>query len=616
VYGSTCSKGKDSMNKSNFSIPFGNISIKALDRLTLKEFWVRFMPWIKFLFLLFICSIPASAAQYDIWENYKLWYCRPALEWHEALPVGNGRLGAMVFGGAVNERIQLNDDTIWAGPPVPRAREGFSQAMDEARKLWFDGKYVEAEEKIASVMGPRISPRSYQTMGDLHLKLINVSDDADISNYNRQLNLDMAEAETTFSIDGINYTRRVFCSQPDQVIVVRICVDKPGKLSLEALLERPADYTLDCSDGAIDMFGQAQHNGSQLGVKWHCRLQAVAQGSRGRIEYEKNTLRVQNADSVTFLIASSTDYNNNDPSNPLKHDRRQECERTIAAAMKKKYHQLRSDNIADHQGLFRRCSLDLGGWDKSMYPTDERLEEIKAGEVDPALVSLYFQYGRYLLICSSRAGNMAANLQGLWADGLELPWNSDYHININLQMNYWPAEVTGLSECHEPFFDFTRNLLPNAQKMAGEVFGCRGAAAQHATDAWLFAQPFSRTQWGMWPHGFGWCSQHFMEHYRFTQDKEFLEKEAWQILKNASLFYLDYLVVHPETGRLVSGLDNSPENTYLTPKGEKVYISMGCAMSQQVIWDVFTNTLEAAEILNIDDGCTKRLRRGYFGLFA
>jgi alpha-L-fucosidase 2 len=565
---------------------------------------------LRILFIL-VCmfTIVSSGCAESVWEQYKLWYSQPASEWLQALPIGNGRLGAMVFGGTVTEHIQLNDDTVWAGPPVPQGNPEFHVAMDKARALWFEGKYVEAEKMVASVLGPRISPRSYQTLGDLHLRLLNVPEETTSADYYRDLNLDTAIASTRFTIDGVTYKREVFSSAPDQVLVIRMSADKPGSLSLEVSLDRPADYTVESSHGTLDMFGQAQHNGRHLGVKWHCRLQSMIEGSRGgSIRYEQNRLHIENADAVTFFIASSTDYNENEPYVPLMHDRRWTCEKTIAAAMKKNYQQLRNDHIAEHQRLFRRCSLDLGGTDKISTPTDKRLEAVKSGGTDPALVALYFQYGRYLLLSSSRPGDMPANLQGLWADGLEAPWNADYHININLQMNYWHAEVTGLSECHQPFFTFIENLIPSGQKTAETIFDCRGAVAQHTTDAWLHTPPFGSPQWGMWPHGFGWCTQHFMEHYRFTNDKEFLREDAWPVLKQAALFYLDYLVEHPETGKLVSGLETSPENTYITPDGQKVHVAMGNAMSQQIVWDVFTNTLEAAAVLDIEDNFVEQVK--------
>ncbi len=559
------------------------------------------------LFLMGCCSLISNSSANQISHSYRLWYSQPAAEWLEALPIGNGRLGAMVFGGTVTERIQLNDNTIWAGPPVPQGNPDFHVATDEARALWFDGKYIEAEKKVASVLGSRISPRSYQTLGDLRLKQLNVPNDAKFTNYHRALNLDTAVVLARFTVDGITYTREVFSSATDQVIVVRMSADKPGQITMQAMLDRPADFaTVADGNNALEMFGQAQHKGKHLGVKWHCRLQAFTEG--GTVFTESSVLGIESADAVTFLLASASDYNKSDPYQLLTLDRKQDCRDTINAAGEKNFKTLRKDHIVEHQRLFRRCTLDLGGMEKAKYPTDQRLQAVKDGGTDPALVALYFQYGRYLLISSSRPGDMPANLQGIWADGLEAPWNADYHININLQMNYWLAELTGLSVCHEPFFTFIKHLMPSAQKTAKDIFDCRGAVAQHTTDAWLHTPPFGSPQWGMWPHGFGWSSQHFMEHYRFTNDKEFLEEQAWPVLKNAALFYLDYLVKHPETGKLVSGLETSPENTYIGPNGQQAHVSMGCAHSQEIVWDVFTNTLTAARVLGIDDDFVKEVK--------
>ncbi len=551
------------------------------------------------------CSMFSSQSHDRSPHPCKLWYSQPASEWLEALPVGNGRLGAMVFGETADERIQLNDDTVWAGPPVPQGKPNFAETMARARNLWFDGQYSKAQKVLQSVMAPRISPRSYQTLGDLHLELLNP---AEVSNYYRDLNLDTAIATTRFTMAGVTYTRQVYASPVDDVIVVCLTADQKGQISLRARLDRPADFsTVVTGDDTLEMFGQAAHDGKHLGVKWHCQLKARTAG--GSVHTDQQAMLVENADAVTFFIAAATDYNKTDPYTPLKHDRQTACRQTITAAMTKKDKQVQADHVTEHHRLFSQCSLDLGGWEKDTAPTDKRLEAVKAGGTDPALVALYFQYGRYLLMSSSRPGGMPANLQGLWADGLTSPWNADYHVNINIQMNYWPAEVTNLSECHGPFFEFLENLIPSGQQTAKEMYHCRGAVAHHTTDAWLHTSPFGNAQYGMWPHGIGWCSQHFMEHYRFTNDTAFLKEHAYPVLKEASLFYLDYLVPHPQTGKLVSGLETSPENTYLSKDGQKAHVSMGCAMSQQIIWDVFTNVLEAATILNIDDDFVKEVQK-------
>ncbi len=673
--------------------------------------------------------------------RYVLWYEQPAGKWLEALPVGNGRLGAMIFGGTAVERIQMNEDTIWAGPPVPEVTGDFKAKMDQARQLWFKGEYVEAQQLVQSVMAPRISPRSYQTLGDLRIELLSqdstvmepvlisnwkqsapldqavatmfekdyddsnwsegesldvaadktivyrqtvtlseqqvkgglgilelspIDDRSDIyingqkagqtrnwsmahqldvhsflvagknniaiavtnvggqghmahqvqlsvamgakaESYRRELDLDTAVATTRFKLDGVTYTREVLASPVDNVLVVRLTADKAGQLNLRVAMDRPVDFTTrPVGMNALEMTGQAQHKGKHLGVTWLCRIQAAASG--GKIRSDNNSLLIEGATSALFYVAVATDYNLNNPAEPLKNNLSKQALNTLTRAIERPYDRLRQEHIAEHRRLFQRCGLDLGGWDKTAIPTDQRLEAVKAGELDPALLALYFQYGRYLLICSSRPGDMPANLQGLWSDKIEEAWNADYHVNINIQMNYWPAEVTNLSDCHEPFFRFVQALIPNARRTASEVYGCRGAVAHHTTDAWLHCHPFGSVQYGMWPHGIGWCSQHFMERFRYTGDTSFLKERAYPILKDAALFYLDYLVEHPKTGLLVSGLDTSPENTYLTPDGKRAHISMGSAMSQQIIWDVFTNLLEAAAILDIADSVTQEVQ--------
>ncbi|MHC4372883.1 MAG: glycoside hydrolase family 95 protein [Planctomycetota bacterium] len=554
------------------------------------------------------CIAQQTPSQADVWEQYQLWYLQPADEWVQALPVGNGRFGAMVFGGVLSERIQLNDDTVWAGPPVPENTKGAADYIAKARQLIFDGKYIEAQDLIQKkVMAERISPRSYQTLGDLRLHFLDSDPTTPQVNYRRQLDLDTAIASTTFQFNDVHYVREVFASAVDDVIAVRLTADKPKAISLRALLDRPADFTTTMSGtDTLDMSGQSQHDGKHLGVKWHCQVKALTDG--GQVRTENNAIVIEKADAVVFLVASSTDYNRQQPSSPLTHDRDAKCNDVIDAAASKSFKKLRQDHIADHQQYFRRCRLDLGGWDKALVPTDQRLTDLKSGGVDPALVSLYFQYGRYLLIGSSRPGNMPANLQGIWNERIAAPWNSDYHININLQMNYWPAEVTNLSSCHEPFMDFTERLVPNGRKTARDMFGCNGFVTAHTTDAWLWTPVFGLVLYGMWPMGGAWNTQHFMEHYRFTGDRVFLAERAYPILKASAEFFIDYLITDPRTGKLVSGPSTSPENRFLTPEGKKASIDMGTSMDQEIIWDNFTNYLEAAQVLGVEDEFVKKVR--------
>lgn len=687
------------------------------------------------------CLLGLLAGTRAFSEELVLWYLQPAEEWTQALPVGNGRLGAMVFGGTVEEQIQLNEETVWGGPPVPEAKEGFREAIEKSRSLWFEGRYAQAQQVVQSVMGRPIDPRSYQTLGDLFLQMdsgpeptagpvliggwkrgpemagVDVSvlaeefNDRDwptasslevpenrtvvfrthftltaeqiasgltrlelepiddkgliylngrelgrtaiwnkpyafaagrllregdnvlavavtnhlggggmaqevrlvpqrqisVENYRRQLCLDTAVASTQFTYEGVRYTREVFSSAVDDVLVIRMFADQPGKLTVKAVLKRPTDFTTAVAGpDALEIYGQAQHGGRQLGVQWHCWVQVRTEG--GRVWTEGNELVIDKADSAVFLIAAATDYNRDNPARPLSVDRREVCRQRVQRAGRKSYEQLKADHIAEYQRLFRRCLLDLSGPDYSDKPTDVRLQAVQRGVCDPRLATLYFHFGRYLLISSSRPGCMPANLQGIWNDMIAAPWNCDYHININIQMNYWPAEVTNLSECHLPFLDFIERLVPNGRRTAQELYGARGFCATFSTDAWLYTDPYGNVQYGLWPHGGGWASQHFMEHYRFTLDKDFLRDRAYPLLKEAALFYLDYLTPHPQTGLLTSGPDTSPENLYLSPSGEKIALSMGPSMSQQIIWDVFSNVLEAAGILGIEDAFTREVR--------
>lgn len=555
-------------------------------------------------FACLLTSLLLSGSCFAAEGRLTLWYDKPAQRWEEALPVGNGRLGAMVFGGIGAERIQLNDETIWAGPPVPQPHDGIRPAMAEARRAWFAGDFAAAHKVLQAAVPPRISPRSYQTLGDLHLKLDGAEKPG---SYRRQLDLDTGIATTRFTIDGVGHVREVFSTALDQVLVVHHTADEPDALNMEVCLDRPADFeTSPLGDDGLVMTGQAQHGREHLGVKWRAHLVAKAEG--GSIRAQGSTLRIQRADAVTIYLAAATDFNMDEPSKPLTRDRGGACAEQLSKAMAKPLDQLRKDHLKDHRRLFRRCRLDLGGWEATDQPTDQRVAAADDDD-DPALAALYFQFGRYLLITSSRPGDLPANLQGLWNEHINAPWHADYHININIQMNYWPAEVTNLSECHRPLFDFVKGLVPNGRKTARIAYGCDGFVAHHTTDVWRWNTPFGALRWGMWPHGGGWCTQHFMEHYRFTGDEQFLRERAYPLLKEASRFYLGYLVPHPETGKLVAGLDNSPENAYRGPDGKQYTVSMGASMSQQIIWEVFTSTLEAAEALGIDDEFIGRVRK-------
>ncbi|MBT5874796.1 MAG: glycoside hydrolase family 95 protein, partial [Candidatus Latescibacteria bacterium] len=530
-----------------------------------------------------------------------LWYNRPAEDWHQAVPLGNGHLGAMVFGDPICEQIQLTEESIWAGPPVPEMPEGALAAIEEARTLISLGRYVEADRLIHQrALAPRIAPRSQQPLGDLTVRFHDRNPES-IAEYRRELNLDIAVATTAFRLEDVAYESEVFCSVAHNLCIARFAASEPGKLSCSIQLRRESGAISLCEgQDSIIMRGQATQCGAHRGVRFGGVLKVLLAG--GTCIDNSDTLEVQDADAFVVLLGADTDYNFNSPGTPLKDSLTDLVQARIEVAIKHGWERLRQQHIEDHQALFSRVDLVLADSDRSQQSIDVRVQAIKEGAVDIDLEALQFHYGRYLLLSCSRPGSMPANLQGVWNDSLAAPWNSDYHTNINLQMNYWPAEITNLSECHIPFFDLIENLLPAARRSAAAL-NCRGAFMGHTTDAWQFALFFGEPGYGMWVMGLAWCSQHFIEHVRYTGDVDFLRERAHPVLKECALFLLDWMVVNPKTGQLVSGPSTSPENRFETPDGEAC-LTMGCAMDQQIIWDTFTNYLESVTML----GCPGELQ--------
>ena len=522
-----------------------------------------------------------------------LWYDRPASTWTEALPVGNGRLGGMVFGGAERSRIQLNEDTLWAGSPLERDRKGAYEHLPEIRRLLFEGKYVEAEKLVeAEIMGERIYPLGYQTLGDLWLE----SDPSEPARYRRELDLATGIARAEYQAGG-RVTEEVFASAPANALVVRVEAERAGALTTRVRLDRIVDAATTASGRELVMTGRATHGGERPGVRFEARARVIAEG--GTVEARAGALDVRGADAITVVLVAATDYRGSEAMAELPAL----LERVAGTP----YAELRAAHVADHQRLFGRVSLALGGEQKRALPTDRRLAAMREGESDPDLLATYFQYGRYLLMGSSRPGTMPANLQGIWSRHIDAPWNVDYHININVQMNYWPAEVTNLSELHEPLFDLIDNLRPAGRKTARDVYNARGFVAHHTTDAWWFTAPNGRAQWGMWVAGAAWTSAHLWERYLYTRDEEFLRERAYPVFREAAEFFLDWLVEDPDTGKLVSGPATSPENPFQTPDGP-ARLTMGPSMDQQIIDELFSHTLEAADILGMEDAFTREVR--------
>jgi alpha-L-fucosidase 2 len=575
------------------------------------------MRWVVCIVALAIFGAASAADDSSHGTTLKLWYRQPAREWTEALPVGNGRLGAMVFGGVNQERLQLNEVSLWSGGPQDADNPEALAALHEVRKLIFEGKYQEADALAARKLvckgggsrgasSSRAFYGSYQTLGDLTLRF----DDAnEVSDYRRELDLDTATATVRYLQGGATFTREVFASAVDQVLVVRLMCDKPGRIYFTAGLSRPERFTTraEGTDGLM-MTGQMNdgRNGT-TGIKYAARLRVSAEG--GKIQAVDDRLRVEGANGATLLLAAGTDYKLEPPA--YRGNVPEETTAAqIAQAAGKAYPGLRSGHVADYQRLSRRVSLELpAGADGSVEkaPTDERLKAIRNGTADPKLVELYFQFGRYLLISSSRRGSLPANLQGLWADGVQVPWNGDYHCNINVQMNYWPAEVCNLAECHLPLFDLIDSLRPSGRKTAQVHYGAEGWTVHTITNVFGFTSPGESPSWGLFPAAGAWLCQHLWEHYVFGGDRQFLER-VWPILRESAEFYLDFLVTDPRTGRLVSGPVNSPENTFVTPDGQRASLCMGPAMDQEIIWDLFTNVLESAKVLGVEDEFVQHVR--------
>ncbi len=538
-----------------------------------------------------LAALPLSG-QTGSSERPVLWYKAPAKEWTQALPIGNGNLGAMVFGGIEQEHLQLNEHSLWSGHPIEIDSPHTLEVLPKVRQLLFEGKYMEAQQLAGREMmvRTRVPASSYQTLGDL---TISFDHGAAAGDYRRELDLDTAIARTEYRVGGARFTREVFVSQPDQAIALRITCDKRGGLSFTARLTRPADAQTQYVPDGMVMAGKAANDG----VDFECRIAGHLEG--GKTEATADGWRVTGANAVTFVLVASTSYKGKDAART--------CGEALRNAAARSYSQLRQAHIAEHQRLFRRVSLDLGGDDRSSIPTDERLAAMQQGGEDPRLLSLYFQFGRYLLISSSRPGGLPANLQGLWADGLNPPWSADYHVNINIQMNYWPAEVCNIPECALPLFDFTEALREPGRRTAKIAYGCRGFVVHYTTNLWLQTALTGATVYGLWHGAGGWLARHFWERYLYTGDRKFLRDRAWPVMKEAAEFYLDFLVEDPRTKFLVPGPASSPENRYVTPDGGKADVDIAPAMSVQIISDLFGSLIQAGEILGIEPDFRTRL---------
>jgi alpha-L-fucosidase 2 len=527
-----------------------------------------------------IATSPTSAGSDP---QHVLWYPEPAMQWIEALPVGNGRVGAMVFGGPTREHIQFNEATVWTGQPHEYQRQDAHRYLDEIRSLLFAGRQREAES-LAQVhfMSAPLRQEAFQAFGDLHLDFPTL-DSAAVSGYRRELDLNTAVATARFTVGPTTYTREVFASHPDQVLIVRISADRPGQVTFTATTTslHKSSLRMPIGNDQLSLRGMVEDGV----IEFEARLLVRHEG--GRLEVSDSVATVTSADAATLILAGATNYVSY---NDVSADPKARNDSTLAAVRTKSFDEIRRTHIADHQMLFQRVSLDLGSGADAEQPTDTRILNFRKTR-DPSLAALLFQYGRYLLIASSRPGGQPANLQGIWNDSNTPPWDSKWTVNINTEMNYWLAEPTNLAELHEPLFDMVGDVAESGARTAREHYRARGWVLHHNTDIWRGTAPINASNHGIWPTGGAWLTQHLWWHYEYGRDESFLRETAYPIMRGAALFFLDYLIRDTRSGRLISGPSNSPENGGLV---------MGPTMDHQIIRDLFANVITASEVLQVD----------------
>ena len=547
-------------------------------------------------FLIILLNAPSRGQETK--PDMKIWFNKPAATWNEALPVGNGSLGAMIFGGPSTERLQLNEESVWTGSPRWDANPDALKNLPRVRRLLFEGKYAEAEKLAQNgIMGnfKRDNASSYQTLGDLTLRF---SHPGAVSNYRRELDISEAVAAVTYTSGKINFRREVFSSAPDQSLVMRITADKPGAVTFTARLSRPGNKALIKADG--NLISMSEHTGNGNGVKLEARLKILSES--GTLSSGGDSIRIEKANSVVILLTAATDYFAPDPAS-LALER-------LEKVSARPFADIKNDHVADYKSYFNRLSIDLGLSDGNYFTTDARIAAMQNGYHDTDLIELYYQFGRYLLISSSRPGGLPANPQGIWADGLNPPWSADYHININIQMNYWPAEITNLGEMALPFADFINAMRPSAARTAKEVYGLKGIVAHYTTDVWHYTEPLGAIVYGMWPMGIAWSCQNIWDHYLFSGDTGYLRNKAYPLMKESAEFCMGWLVTDPRTGYLVSGPSISPENRFRIPGGQgTASMVMGPTMDHMIIRDLFQNTIKAGQILDTDKAFRKKLEK-------
>ncbi len=540
---------------------------------------------------LVLCVFGTAGAQNN---PMTLWYDKPATEWVQALPLGNGRLGAMVFGTPEREILQLNEETVWAGEPGNNINPETGKALPEIRRLIAEGRYAEAQDYANAHVKSLNQGMPYQPVGNLYLTF---PGHERYDQYRRELDIANAIATVTYSSDGVQYKREVFASIPDQVIVVHLSANQPGCINFDLSMDSPHPICRIASRGGdeIILSGQtSDHEGKKGAVRFiaHTLLKL----ENGLSNSDSAHLYVRGANAATLYISMATNYRNYRDLNAVPE---QTAAGFLHAALQKAYPEAKQAHIAAYRSYFDRVQLDLGSTDAASQPTDVRLTRFAEGK-DPQLVALYFQFGRYLLISGSQPGGQPLTLQGIWNDKLIPPWDSKYTININTEMNYWPAEVTNLSELVEPLLRMVGEIAETGLESATQTYGARGWVTHHNTDIWRITDPVDGAKsWGLWPFGGAWLVQHLWEHYLFSGNRDELAR-FYPVLKEACRFYLDILQEEPKSGWLVVSPSVSPENTFKTEEGQKSALSAGCTMSNQLLFDLFSRTMAMAGQLNVD----------------
>ena len=534
-------------------------------------------------------------------QQLKLWYNTPSGSvWENALPIGNGRLGAMIYGNVEKEIIQLNEHTVWSGSPNRNDNPLALDSLETIRKLIFGGKQKEAE-RIANrvIISKKSHGQMFQPVGSLHL---NFNGHNNFSNYYRELDIQKAVAKTSYTSGGVTFTREALASLPERVVIMRLTASKPGSVSFTASFTTPQPGARIATTPAKELTiagTTMDHEGVKGMVNFKGIVRMKLEG--GGVTANDTSLIVKNANAVTIYISIATNFNNYAD---ISGDENKRAAAHLDKAYPKSYAGILAAHIAAYQKYFNRVKLDLGSTDAAALPTNERLKNFNSIN-DPELATIYFQYGRYLLISSSQPGGQPANLQGIWNDRIRPPWDSKYTININAQMNYWPAEKTNLAALHEPFLQMVRDMSVTGRQTAKDMYGARGWMAHHNTDIWRATGAVDGALWGVWSAAGGWTSQHLWEHYLYSGDKAFLSS-VYPILKAASTFYIDFLIEHPTRHWLVINPDMSPENAPRAHQGSS--LDAGTTMTNQIVFDIFSSTIRAAAILKKDPAFADSLK--------